>query len=169
MRAVQRHHPFLRTFLILALAAPAFILQTCRNLPNDPAPDDGEYEFMDLICTGPGSSFRSFEQTETGQDYLYEWSYRNGSLNLDFRFDCTCNAAYEDSLVRGDRILEIFLRDTASFHARCICPHRSLFKVPMEAMDSLRLIFSLFSLTEELYETRMDTVLTVAAGQVPSE
>gem|GEM_PF-6223803 len=38
MRAVQRHHPFPRMFLIVALPVSAVTLQSCRDMPNNPKP-----------------------------------------------------------------------------------------------------------------------------------
>ena len=111
--------------------------------------------FEDFVC---GSANKVAEEFTTN-DYLYDWQLVGNKLKLDFRFRPVCGSAYGDSVISGDKTIHIFLADTASIHARCICEHQSIFWFSIEDVESIRLTLDIKFYASDDYTTCVDTLL----------
>lgn len=108
----------------------------------------------------PCGSYGGAAKLNSSDDYLYHYSYDDGVLELDFRFSNTCGCAYEDSVVIEDNQIYLFLNDTASIHAKCICQHRSVFHLRLpENYESIRLELQINPYAHDEYYVCVDTLL----------
>jgi hypothetical protein len=92
-------------------------------------------------------------------DFLYDWQLVGNLLNLDFRFDAVCLSAYSNNVITENNSIHIFLEDTASVHARCTCPHRSIFRFSLGDVDYIKLILDIKFYGSDDFTTCVDTLL----------
>ena len=111
--------------------------------------------FEDFVC-GSGNKVA---KVSTNNDYLYDWQLDGNKLKLDFRFRPVCGSAYGDSVISGDKTIHIFLADTASIHARCICEHQSIFWFSIEDVESIGLTLDIKFYASDDYTTCVDTLI----------
>jgi len=111
--------------------------------------------FEDFVC-GSGNKVAN---ESINDDFLYDWQLEGNKLKLDFRFDAVCNSAYSDDVITENNSIHIFLDDTASVHARCICPHQSIFLFLIEDVDDIRLILDIKFYASDEFTTCVDTLL----------
>ena len=111
--------------------------------------------FEDFVC-GSGNKVA---KVSTNNDYLYDWQLDGNKLKLDFRFNAVCGSAYDNRVMTGNNTIHIFLDDTASIHARCICEHQSVFWFFIEDIENIGLILDIKFYSSDEYTTCVDTLL----------
>jgi|GEM_PF-6573898 len=127
-------------------------------------PEAIEYvDFYDIPC-GLSKSVTD-ETNENGYELTY--NYVDGVLEIDFSFLNTCGAAYQDSICIDGNSIRITLADTSSYHARCICTHRSVFDFSVSNYDAIHLEIMIDSISLDAYSSGLDTVLQLYNYQQP--
>ena len=92
---------------------------------------------------------------------LFYWDYNNGYLDMIFKFNAVCESKFADSIYTNGSTMEIFLRDTSSIHAHCICDEEFHTSAMIENTSEVHLKFNIMSFTSDKYNTVLDTVLSI--------
>ena len=146
MKNVYSCNPLLILFFLL------IVFSNCEMDNNPPA---DFLSFEDIVC----GSASKVAKGSTNNDFLYDWQLDGNKLKLDFRFSPVCGSAYADSVIIGTNTIHIFLDDTSSIHARCICEHLSIFRFLIDNVDDIQLILDIKFYTSDEYTTCVDTLL----------
>ncbi len=146
MKNVQSYYPLLFLFLLF------IVFSNCDIDKNQHA---DFLSFEDFVC---GSSNKA-TKVSINDDFLYDWQLDGNKLKLDFRFSPVCGSAYAERVIIGNNTIHIFLDDTASIHARCICEHKSIFRFSIEDVDNIKLILDIKFYTSDKFITCVDTLL----------
>ena len=146
MRNIHSYYPLLILFLIIV----AF-----SNCNVDKNQQTDFLSFEDFIC----GSDNKVTDSSINDDFLYDWQLVGNVLNLDFRFDTVCLSAYSSDVIAENDSIHIFLEDTASVHARCICPHKSIFRFYIEDVPEIRLVLDIKFYASDEFTTCVDTLL----------
>jgi len=137
---------------LLIISLLFLIFSNCEMVNNPPA---DLLSFEDIVC----GSASKVAKGSTNNDFLYDWQLDGNKLKLDFRFSPVCGSAYADSVIIETNSIHIFLDDTASIHARCICEHQSIFRFLIDNVDDIQLILDIKFYTSNEYTTCVDTLL----------
>jgi len=146
---INSYYPLLILFLI-------FIVFSNCNIDKNQHTDFLSFE--DFVC---GSSNKVADISINNDDYLYDWQLVGNILNLDFRFDAVCLSAYSSDVIAENDSIHIFLEDTASVHARCICLHKSIFRFSIEDVPEIRLVLDIKFYAFDEFTTCVDTLLHI--------
>jgi len=114
---------YLLTFSVILLVS-FYACQKDDGITSSAETEWTAVKFIDTRCP-EGNFVKELARPSASGHYLNYWSYQDDTLKLHFLFDCTCYSAFQDSTVINDEWLHIFLKDTSSYHARCICSHAS--------------------------------------------
>jgi len=135
---------FIGTFILLIL------LKWCDNT------EMITYEkYSDYPCGLAKSSIILTDE----EDYLYNYKYEKGIIEIDLRFLNTCGSAYKDSVNISDNSIYIFLDDTSTIHARCICTHQSLLEFEVSGYNNLNLMLYINPYAYDEYFLALDTLI----------
>ncbi len=141
------------------------IIFSCQNDEKVTTPDSEEMalvSFTEFRCPGdlPETLYRESAEIQNN-DFLNFWEYENDTLLLKFLFDCTCYSSFKDSTnIEADN-LTIFLTDTSSYHARCICSYSCEFRFHVTNVSEIGLQLNVKFFGSESYETCLDTALVI--------
>jgi len=92
-------------------------------------------------------------------NHLYDWRYRDGLLELHFRFNCNCCSAFRDSVNIQGSIIDITLSDTSSAHCYCTCPFQDSFTFTVDNTDRVQVILYLKAYPDYHLKKLVDTEL----------
>lgn len=95
-------------------------------------------------------------------NYLNFWKYQNDTLLLDFYFEVTCFSAFEDSIALESEKISIFLDDTSSVHARCLCNYECQFRFLIPQLEQFQLQLNIKFFGSENYESCLDTLIVIS-------
>jgi hypothetical protein len=146
MKNIHSYYPLLFLFLIF------IVFSNCNVDKNQ---HTAFLSFEDFVC----GSNNKVTNPSINDDFLYEWQLEGNNLKLDFRFDNVCLSAYSNEVIAENNSIHIFLDDTASMHARCICQHQSVFWFLIEDVDDIRLTLDIKFYTSDEFITCADTLL----------
>jgi hypothetical protein len=94
-------------------------------------------------------------------DSITDFSWKNDTLSFTIRFGYICCAAFDDSVVAGNGLIEIASRDIASDHCRCMCVYYKDFAFLHPGKTPVRIVFALQPWPPSARETRVDTLLQI--------
>jgi hypothetical protein len=94
-------------------------------------------------------------------DGITDSSWKNDTLSFTIRFDYICCSAFGDSVAAGNGRIEIFSRDIALDHCRCMCVYYKDFTFLHPAKTPIRIVFAIQPWPPSASETRVDTLLQI--------
>jgi hypothetical protein len=144
---------------IFLLTLISLMILYCDQNTTTQVPDTRDIyylSFVDVPCY-EGASYRILSQ----DSILNNWELRGDTLHLDCKWLSNCASAYKDSVSIANRAIAIFLTDTATWHARCMCPHTSMFIFKIENTDYINLRLQTRWYVSNEYTTILDTLLNL--------
>ena len=131
----------MKTILSFSIIATAYVIGTMSGCAkNEPVEGDSpRIEYLSFENEGCGSSNKLSKAHDEAVLYL---SYANSVLQVDARFTTQCAAMLKDSVFVSGNTINIFLADTSSFHADCICPLKEVFEFRIEEIKEITILLN---------------------------
>ena len=89
------------------------------------------------------------------------WYYLDGNLEIDVSFSTHCSASMKDSVLISNNSINIFLADTSTIGAKCICPHKETFNFRVASNGELEIIFSYMPYSKTEYYVLADSTINL--------
>jgi len=80
---------------------------------------------------------------KTNDEAILNYEYSNGKLKIEASFTTQCAADFKDSVSIAGNSINIFLADTASSVAKCLCPFKEEFDFEIEDQKEINVLFCL--------------------------
>jgi hypothetical protein len=142
---------------------PFFFISGCRKNPSgfgSPTPSDGAPVYLSHRDYGCEQSL-SLNKIRLIGDGIADFSWKSDTLSFTIRFGSVCCAAFDDSVVTGKDRIEIFSRDIALNHCRCMCVYYKDFSFLDPGKTPVRVVFALQPWPPSAREIRIDTLLHI--------
>jgi hypothetical protein len=80
---------------------------------------------------------------KTNDEAILNYEYSNGNLKIEALFTTQCAADFKDSVMISGNSVNIFLADTASSVAKCLCPFKEEFNFELGNVKEINVLFCL--------------------------
>lgn len=90
---------------------------------------------------------------------VIKWNYFEGNLDIELQFTTNCVAKLKDSVIVSNGSIDVFLKDTSSVGALCVCPFKEEFNFYIPTPGRIEVNFNFGHYNVNKYSLIADTVI----------
>jgi hypothetical protein len=125
-------------FLISIISTVSFFVISC----NETSLNDSTSQQIAYV-SHKSNGCVSGKLMKTNDEAILNYLYCDGILKLEASFTTQCTADFKDIVSIAGNSVNIFLADTASSIARCICPFKEEFNLEIRNVKEINVLFCL--------------------------